>query len=236
MRIRQARWAIPAFAFLLVAGVPRDASAFWGIFERLSGPGPFPNSFRFSVDRVFGCVVKPEDGTAGKPEPEPRPKWTSIFGRGRDAGDKIECLTDGDRVVAYLSVEFTYAHSDKDDRFPAVTFTGYRPIMFFRVQESVDVGVGLGFNRFSGAGFPNTEFQGKEFGFWKWSVPLRARIFAPGLKSGSRWRGIHLMLQADYFPGFTTANFMAPAGPAIESGFVPSAFLGIDVLTLARGR
>ena len=234
MTSRHTRWAVPALALFLVAGVPRDAAAFWGIFERLSGPGPFPNAIRVSVDRVAGCVVKPEDEAAAKPEP--KPKWTSIYGREGDSADKIECLTDGDRILAYLSVEFTRGHSDQDARYPAVTFVGVRPIMFFRLQQSVDVGVGVGFNRFSGTGFPNTEFQGKDFGFWKWSVPLRARFFAPGLKSGSKWRGIQLVLQTDYFPGFTTAQFMAPAGPAIESGFVPSAFLGIDVLTLWKGR
>jgi hypothetical protein len=188
----------------------------------------------------------PPPGPIPPPGPVPspgatatKPKWTNVFGRGGDeraAADKLECLTDGDRIVAYVSMEFSQAHSKMDDRFPEVTFTAYRPIIFFRLQESVDIGIGVGFNRFSGNGFPKTEFEGKNFHFWRKSLPMRARFFAPGLKSGSRWRGIQLVLQTDYLRAFTTADFMAPAGPKIESGFVSSAFLGIDLLTLASPR
>jgi hypothetical protein len=226
MTIRQTRWAVPALALFLVAGVPRDASAFWGIFERLSGPGPF-QGVQFSAQHVL-CAVKGNDG---------RIRRANIFGTlGNKSRDDekglaaIECITDGDRIRAHLSVEYTFArtYGDPDPRFPnAVTFQGIRPIVFYRLQEWVDVGVGVGANRFSGTGF----------GFTRFSLPVRVHFFAPGLKSGSKWRAIHLALQTDFFPkGFTTADFLAPPGPAIDGEFVGSAFISVDLLRVLAGR
>jgi hypothetical protein len=221
--IRQTRWAVPALALLLVAGVPRDALAFWGIFERLSGPGPF-QGVQFSAQH-FLCAVKGKDGKLRR---------AHIFGliRNKSRDDEkslaeIECITDGDAIRAHLSVEYsrTWTHhdpdSDPDPRFPnAVNFTGIRPIIFYRVHEWVDLGAGFGANRFSGTAF----------GFWKYSIPLRAHFFAPGLKSGSKWRSIHLAVQSDYFPGFKTTEFNAPLGPPIDPEFVGSIFISVDLL------
>jgi hypothetical protein len=215
MTTRRTWWAVPALVVLLVAGVPRDALAFWGIFERLSGPGPFWG-YQFSFDRLF-CVMKSGDGgEAG---------WTHISG-GDDA-NAVACMSDTDRVRAFMSVEYTDAKSGETDQFPhAVAWRGLRPIMFYRLHESIDAGVGLGLNQFSGTGF----------GFWRFSVPLRARFYAPGLKSGSRWRAINLAVQADFLPQkITTTDFLAPAGPDMGNEVVPSVFLNVDVLRLFTG-
>jgi hypothetical protein len=225
MTTRQTRWAVPVLVLLLVAGVPRDALAFWGIFERLSGPGPF-HGVQFSAQH-FLCSVKGTDGKL---------RWANIFGlirnKNRDEENglaAIECITDGDRIRTHLSVEYSHlwTYGDTDARFPnAVTLNAVKPIIFYRLHESVDVGVGIGANRFSGTGFD----------FWKVSVPLRVHFFAPGLKSGSKWRSIHLALQSDYFPGFKTTDFNAPLGPAIDPEFVGSIFVSVDLLRWLTAR
>jgi hypothetical protein len=137
-------------------------------------------------------------------------------------------MSDTNRVRAFLSVEFTDVNSRETDQFPhAVNWTGLRPIVFYRLHESVDAGVGVGFNHFSGRGF----------GFSRFSVPLRARIYWPGLESGSRWRALHLAVQADFLPQkFTTTDFLAPPGPDMGNEVVPSLFLNVDVLRLFTGR
>jgi len=217
MTTRRNRWAVPVFALLLVACVPRDALAFWGWIEDLSGPGPFWG-YQFSFDRLF-CVMK-----SG---PDGQPGWTHIAGRGADA-DAIACMSDSDRVRAFLTVEFLDVWTGDTERFPhAVTWQGVKPIIFYRLHESIDAGVGVGLNHFSGTGF----------GFWRFSVPLRARFYAPGLKSGSRWRAINLSVQADYLPQkFTTTDFLAPPGPDMGNEVVPSLFISVDVLRLFTGR
>jgi len=212
MTTRRIRWAVPVFALLLVACVPRDALAFWGWIEDLSGPGPFWG-YQFSFDRLF-CVMKSGDGgEAG---------WTHISGG--DGANAVACMSDTDRVRAFMSVEYTDVKSGETDQFPhAVAWRGLRPIVFYRLHESIDAGVGLGLNRFSGTGF----------GFWRFSVPIRARFYAPGLKSGSRWRAINLAVQADFLPQkITTTDFLAPAGPDMGNEVVPSVFLNVDVLRL----
>lgn len=216
MTTRRTWWAVPALVVLLVAGAPRDALAFWGIFERLSGPGPFWG-YQFSFDRLF-CFMKAGDThQAG---------WTHITGG--DDSKAVACMADTDDVRAFLSVEYTDVKSGENDKFPhAVAWRGLRPIVFYRLHESIDAGVGLGLNRFSGAGF----------GFSRFSVPIRARFYAPGLKSGSKWRAINLAVQADFLPQkFTTTDFLAPPGPDMGNEVVPSVFLNVDVLRLFTRR
>ena len=234
MTIRGTRRLVPVLVLLLVACVPSNALAFWGWIEELSGPGPF-RGLQYPIDRLAGCVIREKSLKDGSPG---ETKWISPYGRGKteqDSLDKLECLRDGSRVAAYIALEIFKGKSHGDNRFPRVAFTAYKPIIYYRLQESVDVGVGIGFNRFSGDGFHDTGFAGKSFAFWRLSVPLRVRFYAPGLKSGSRYRGFFFAVQTDYFSDFSTADFMAPDGPRIDSGFVPSAFLGIDVLTLWKG-
>jgi hypothetical protein len=93
------------------------------------------------------------------------------------------------------------------------------------LDDALDVGLGVGGNRFSG----------KDFAFWRWSVPLRGRIFWPGLKAGSRWRGISLAVQADYIPmKFTSADFKIPPGYESHHKFVRSTFLSVDLLRVFK--
>jgi hypothetical protein len=211
------------FALLLVACVPREALAFWGWIEELSGPGPYWG-FQFPFDRLV-CIVKPDGAGVAT---------SSRFGSSGTDKDKeyLACANDGGvkdvQIRGYLSVEFSRANSKANDLFPAVAFTSIKPILFYRVphvREVIDIGTGVGGNRFSG----------KDFAFWRWSVPLRGRIFWPGLESGSKWRAIHLALQADYFPmTFTSADFQIPPGYESHHKFVRSAFLSVDLLRALR--
>src|SRR5204863_4024762 len=159
----------------------------------LSGPGPYWG-FQFPLDRLV-CIVT-SDG--------PGVTTGNRFTPSENEKD-LACANDGGvkgvQIRAYLSVEFSRANSKANDLFPAVAFTSVKPILFYRVprlHETLDIGTGLGGNRFSG----------KDFAFWRWSVPLRGRIFCPGLESGSQCRAVHLALQADYLPmSFTSVDF-----------------------------
>jgi len=221
MTTRRIRWAVPVFALLLVACVPRDALAFWGWIEELSGPGPYWG-FQFPFDRLV-CIVTHDGGEVGTS--------TRFASSGNE---NVACANDGGvdgvRIRGYLSLELSRANSKATDLFPAVAFTGVKPILFYRVpglRETLDIGAGVG----------GTRFSGKDFAFWRWSVPLRGRIYAPGLESGSRWRGIYLAIQADYFPmTFTSADFQIPPGYESHHKFVRSVFLGVDVLCLIKDR
>jgi hypothetical protein len=224
------RLAVQALVVLLVASVPATASA--GIIERLSGPGPFVG-FQLPFDRLV-CAVR----TAGG-------ELTTGDVRGGPEDANLACATDGAgdpmRVRAYVSAEFTWAHSgpftESGDDFPDVTFTSVKPILFLRLHENFDAGIGVSANRFSGTGF-----TGGDFGFWRFSVPMRGRITWPWLSPGSRWRAVHVAVQADYFPGrFTGADFGARPGTAgaafeEENEVVKSWFVSVDVLRLALGR
>jgi hypothetical protein len=219
MTTRRIRWAVPVFALLLVVCVPSNALAFWGWIEELSGPGPYWG-FQFPFDRLV-CIVTHDGGEV-----------TSSTRFASSGNDNLACTNDGGvkgvQIRAYLSVEFSRANSKANDLFPAVAFTSVRPILFYRVprlHETLDIGTGLGGNRFSG----------KDFAFWRWSVPVHGRIFWPGLEPGSKWRAVHLALQADYFPmTFTSADFQIPPGYESHHKMVRSAFLSIDVLRLIR--
>jgi hypothetical protein len=242
MTIRRTRRLVPVLVLLLVACVPSNALAFWGWIEELSGPGPYWG-FQFPFDRLI-CIVKPDGArvtTSNRFVSSGRDKDTEKDKVEKDKveKDKVEkdkeylaCANDGGvtgvQIRGYLSVEFSRANSKANDLFPAVAFTSIKPVLFYRVphvREFIDIGAGFGGNRFSG----------NDFAFWRWSVPLRGRIFWPGLKSGSRWRGLHLALQADYFPmTFTSADFQIPPGYESHHKFVRSAFLSVDLLRLIR--
>jgi hypothetical protein len=233
MTTRRTRWAVPVFALLLVACVPREALAFWGWIEELSGPGPYWG-FQFPFDRLI-CIVKP-DGAGVTTSNRFASSGTDKDDKDdKDNKDKeyLACANDGGvkgfQIRGYLSVEFSRASSKANDLFPAVAFTSIKPILFYRVPhvgEFIDIGTGVGGNRFSG----------KDFAFWRWSVPLRGRIFVPGLKG--KWRAaraVHLALQADYFPmTFTSADFQIPPGYESHHKFVRSAFISVDLLRALR--
>jgi hypothetical protein len=214
---------------LVVAALPASARA--GIIERLSGPGPFL-AYQIPFDRLI-CAVRTQPGGLE----------TGDIRGGSDAS--LACATDGAgdpmRIRAYVSAEFTQGFSapftDQGDDFPAVTFTSLKPILFFRLHENVDAGIGVSANRFSGTGL-----SGSDFGFWRLSIPMRARLTWPWLSGGSRWRAVHVAIQADYFPGeFTGADFGAQPGTKgadfqEENEVVKSWFISVDVLRLALGR
>jgi hypothetical protein len=199
--------AVPVVALLLVACVPRDGLALIGLIEKLSGPGPF-KGFQVPLDRIV-CVVTPN-----------RPQMT-------DSEREVLCATDGadepTQIDAYLTFETTLAWSDTSTTFPAVTFTGLKPLVFFRLHRALDAGIGVGLNRFSGT----------NFGFTRFSLPVRVRLI-PWWEAGSRWRAVYVSLQADYFPEeFTSADFPGSAPGFREEGeIVTAAFLGVDVVRL----
>lgn len=209
------RSLVSALTVLLLACLPTETAAFIGFFERLSGPGPYFPSFQFPFDRLV-CLVKP--GTAALTS-------VNLFSTGDDAA-RLACITNGPGIRAYLALEISHGASEANDQFPATSFTGIRPIGFYRVPhlaDSLDVGAGVGFNRFSG----------EEFGFWRTSVPVRARVFIPGLDRASPYRAIHLALQGDYFPmEFVSDDFKIPPGYESHHKFVKSIFLNVDLVKL----
>lgn len=213
MTTRQRHWIAP-LVFLFLACVPREALAQWGKIEKLRGPGPFWG-VQIPLDRLI-CVVRPPKGGVE----------AGVVFRSTGAGDPA-CATDSLDVRLYLSLEVGRASSFPRDEFPAVALTGVKPVGFFRIPNVgglMDVGAGIGFNRFSGADFD---------AFARFSVPLRARIFAPNVES--RYRAFYLAVQADYFPAvFTAADFGMATPYVSDHKFVQSWFLGVDVLRLLR--
>jgi hypothetical protein len=216
------------FLVLLTAG---RAPASAGIIEKLSGPGPFL-AFQIPFDRLVCAVRRDADGIA---------TGTIVGG----AEEDIWCAYDGGpdpmRIRAYLSAEYTQGFShpftDENGEFPQISVKSLKPILFFRLHESVDAGVGVSANRFSG-----TAFSGADFAFWRVSIPMRARITWPWLRPNSPWRGVHVAIQADYFPGvFTGPEFGAAPGTAgaafrEENDVVKSWFISVDVLRLVSRR
>ena len=221
MSTRHPRWAVPIVVLLLMACAPTNALAFIGIFERLSGPGPFFPSFQFPLDRLV-CVSKTG-------------QESHIFGR--DEG--LKCATDDPDIRLYVSVEINQGRSEANDKFPAVSLTGLKPIVFFRLPKAtfIDLGAGLGTNRFSGKGLPGTALSDTSFGFTRWSVPLRARIFFVPERKSRKYRAVHLAVQFDYFMSdFDSDDFESPPGYQSKGRdrWVPSVYLSVDVLRLIR--
>ena len=203
--------------------------------EKLGDAGPFL-AFQVPFDRLV-CLVK---------EGPPVEQMTTgtIWGGQSEIAD-LACATDGAgepiRIRAHLSAEFAMAFSsplaEGDKDLPDTRIMSFKPILFFRLHENVDAGIGLGPNRFSG-----TDVSGNDFQFWRWSVPMRARITWPWMGTNSRWRALYLSIQTDYFPGeFTRADFRPKPGRR-RAGFreadhmVRSVSLGVDVIKVLTGR
>lgn len=213
------QWMVAVLFFVCALGVPRESFAILGWIEQLSGPGPFPRATQWPVDRLV-CVT--DEGSVVT--------WFSGEMNGR-----VDCERDDpDGISGFLSFEFARGKSSENILFPdsmneqhQVTLLSYKGVGYYRVHSSVDAGIGIGLNRFSGEDFDT---------FYRVSVPLRLRFVPAGFfDGGTRFRWIYLTVQGDVILGtFESADFGAPPGWSESNDFIPSAFIGIDLLGAVR--
>lgn len=242
---RQAYSQAVALVFLVTMMFPGTALANWGWIEQMSGPGPF-KGVQFNLERV-GCLVTQKVQEGGQEKEETTWVWSlvpparRVIGRPADP-DKtraaIECLTDSSnakhvsKLKAFFTVEVVKAWSSRNDLAPEpesinyrVRLFGIRPVLYWRAHEDVDLGVGVGLTRFTGAGE-----NAVEFGLTRWSIPLRARITpAPWFGKSGRLRAFWFEFQADYFPtGLTARDFESSKSWSVGHEFLKAGFIGID--------
>jgi hypothetical protein len=224
----QRLWVLGLVFLGCVFAAPGESSAFIGWIEPMSGPGRFWG-VQVPLDRIL-CVVTTDTGKSAVHPLSPG-----------DAAAAIACDTDDTtRVKAFVSLEFVAAKSWNNRLHEQaesldhnqVTLLGFRPVVFYRPWPFLDVGVGIGWTRFSGDDFPT---------FTRASIPLRVRVIPAGFRtsSASPWRAIYLHVGWDLFPEeFTDDDFGAqPEQPWSEDlEFLRSVFLGLDVLKLRIGR
>jgi hypothetical protein len=217
-------------ALVLVASVPALAQGV--IYNGLDGPGPFA-AVQIPFDRLI-CLVQEEHNATQ------RRTGTALRGE-TDAAD-FECSTDvipqPSMIRAHLSAELTFAYSgpftETNSDYPDIGLVSFKPIVFYRLHNSLDVGVGLAANRFFGTDFAEEPFQ-----FWRVSLPFRTRITWPW--SRSRWRAVYLSLGADYFPGVMTGeDFRAKPGTSAATFraahvVMKSWHIGVDVIKVITG-
>jgi hypothetical protein len=215
---------------VLVTSVPALAQGV--IHNELGGPGPFA-AVQIPFDRLV-CLVH---------DPDVLPRMTATVLRGPTKAGDWECSKDGmpqpSLIRAHLSAELTFAYSspftETNSDYPDIGLVSLKPIVFFRLHNSFDAGVGLAANRFFG-----TDFEEEPFHFWRVSVPFRTRFTWPW-SNRSRWRAVYLSLGADYFPGVMTgADFRARPGTSAATFraanvVMTSWHIGVDVIKVITG-
>jgi hypothetical protein len=219
------------FGVLLLALTARPASAglgdWLGWLEGMSGPGPFHGP-TVSIDRL-ACWSEPAGG--GRIE---RVGFVDRSDPCRNGADRQRR-----RVRAYLSVELARFRSSRNvlARDPEadeaqVDLTRLNALVFARVAQGLEVGGGLGINRFSGEGA-----TGEDFGFTRLTLPLRVRV-RPGMwvAPESRWsRLVHFNVGFDRLPSTFTAADFGQQGPFREEGeSLATAYIGFDVLSVLK--
>jgi len=216
---------------VLVVLTARPASAglgdWLGWLEGMSGPGPFHGP-TVSFDRL-ACWSEPAGG--GRVE-------RVAFG---DHADPCRNGADRERrrVRAYVSVELAHFRSsrnvlarDPEADAAQVGVTRLNALVFARVAQGLEVGGGLGLNRFSGDGA-----NGESFGFTRLTLPLRVRV-RPGMwvAPESRWsRLVHFSVGFDRLPSTFEAADFGQQGPFREEGeSLATAYIGFDVLSVLK--
>jgi hypothetical protein len=215
--------------FLALSARPASAGLgdWLGWLEEMSGPGPFHGP-TVSFDRL-ACWSEPASG--GRVE------------RVAFADHADPCRNGADRerrhVRVYLSVELAHFTSSRNvlAREPEaddsqVGLTRLNALVFARVAQGVEVGGGLGINRFSGQGA-----SGQDFGFTRLTLPLRVRV-RPGMwvAPESRWsRLVHLSVGFDRLPSTFDAADFGQQGTFHEEGeSLATAYIGFDVLSVLK--
>jgi hypothetical protein len=217
-------------AVLLATSAPAHARGPWGWLDKLSGPGPFyPGVPGFSFTP---CAVGQE------------PSLTPCFPTEKPLELKF-----------YASIEIADWHADANQDFTRdvnlFTLQGvfYVPLINlpkvgkFGPMHAFDVGAGIGMYRFSGAGVKDS--SGQEGGHRsRVSIPLRLRITPSELAASrfksKKWRhvlsGFYFRVGFDGLPGsFDEDDFVAPADYAVESSFLDTGAVVIDVFRIYEG-
>jgi hypothetical protein len=141
-----------ASMFVVATLVPTSAFA-WGleILDQLSGPGPFVG---FKIDARALCWLATQPNAAGAARVA-APWDSACVG---DGFDRSERAADLDRMRSYISLEAVWSSSAKNEMFGSLQFDprtevdlfSFRPAVMFRAFRSVDAGLAIGLNRFSG--------------------------------------------------------------------------------------
>jgi hypothetical protein len=215
-------------AFLAVTARPASAGLgdWLSWLEELSGPGPFHGP-TVTFDRL-ACWSEPVGG--GRVE---RVAFADHADPCRNGADR-----ERRRVRAYLSLELARYHSSEnalaaDPRADEaqVALTRLNAIVFARVAQGVEVGGGLGVNRFSGQGSEG------DYAFTRIALPLRVRV-RPGMwvAPESRWsRFVHVNVGFDRFPStFDAADFKERGTFHQEGESLATVYLGFDVLSVLK--
>jgi hypothetical protein len=215
---------VTALLGLLLAGAapPVEAAAWWGWLDKLSGPGPFDSRGAASAS----CPI------------------------GGDSGGYLCFPNDPLDVKYYAALELAWWNAPGEGDFPNPVdlFTAqgvfYVPLANLRQNRkpsplnSLDVGMGLGYYRFSGVGVKKS--NGAEGGVRsRLSIPIRLK-FTPaellaGLykepRSNARifWSAFSFQFGFDGLPGsFDSRDFDGPANFRVESSFLGTYVLQID--------
>ena len=226
------RLVITGLMMLGALAVPRQSYALFGWIEQLSGPGPFRVVLQFPLDRL-ACVTKLD----GQPASLTHTFFPSTDAKRADPATNATaaCINDHPRIVkVFFSTEFGLAATDRNGLFsdPAdgihrVREYSVRGLGFWRATRFLDLGAGIGINRFSGRDFGS---------FYDLSIPIRIRVVPAGFAGGNpRWRAVYVSLQMDYFPAdWTAADFGAPDDWKQNGELIKSVFVGVDLLRFLR--
>jgi hypothetical protein len=136
---------------LVVATLAPSRAFAWGVewLDQLTGPGPFVG---FKVDARALCWLSGQ--RPGSSDVTVAPLWNPACVR-----DGIpEGRSDVDNMRAYVSLEAAWLSSAKNEMFGSLRFDprtetdlfSFRPAVMFRAFRSVDAGLAIGVNRFSG--------------------------------------------------------------------------------------
>lgn len=143
------------FVFLLFLPVPAHA-LFWHWLDELSGPGGF-NGYEIEVRLV--CFSKPEDPKAQEIKEVKIPKTAAAMIGAIPPGCVFTRVPLRNRRTASINLNVSYNYANHtnlqydDDRTHYVHLLIISPRVWLRPTRSVEVGAGIGWYRFTGAGF-----------------------------------------------------------------------------------
>jgi hypothetical protein len=224
------RWYVVRILALLgllaAAGARPAEAAWWGWLDKLSGPGPF----------------------------DPRGAVSATCAFSGDSGGYLCFPNDPLDARYYVALELAWWNAPENVDFP-------KPVDLFTAQGALyvplanlkrdrkpsplnafDVGMGLGYYRFSGAGVRKSD--GRENGVRaRLSSPIRLKfipgeLFAGAYKeprSNARifWSAFSYQFGFDGIPGsFDSRDFFAPADYRVDSSFLGTYVLQIDGLRI----
>jgi hypothetical protein len=175
----------------IVLGAPADRAEAWGWLEKLSGPGPFVARPLPRINAPIFCFER--DWT---------PHLLTCEGSGTDADEVAGHFNV--EISRWVSLENALFGGRADDEEFEVRILQVAPNFMLRVHPVVDVGVGIGFERFSGPAFETFRRAALQ--------PLRVSISPVRAFADNRWSRV-LRIDAGVtriFGEFTADDFCSP--------------------------